>query len=468
MRALGTSVALAAALVACGGDDDGGGGGGGGGDGGAGGDGSVELIDVGVTTLRALDVLFVVDDSATMVQEQEALAAAFPSFVDALVDTGELVDLHVGFVSSNLGTAPAGTGGPGCAGQGDDGHLLAPADCPALTDGAPYVTHRVAPGGEVESNVTGALAEQLECMARLGTDGCGFEQHLESMKRALENQAENDGFLREEANLAVIVLADEDDCSASDRALFITQTGGDTRDSLLGELTSYRCFEFGVACAEDAEGERALGARTGCAPDDESEYIEPVGTYARFLTELKGGRHRVAVATIAGDVEPVAVGLEEGLDRLWVEPECKVCPGGGADCTTAESLVSAAPAIRLHALADRFAGRSQVEDICAYDGEADALDYAAALGRIGERLRIDGGTRCLDSAPADRDPDTAGLQPLCEVVEGEAAIASCGELSAPCWYLASAPECEGSGTALVIDRGDSPPGPGPLTVRCAR
>ncbi len=456
------SMALAV-LVACGGDDDGAGGG----DGGPDGDAGADLVDVPITILRPLDVLFVVDDSGTMVQEQAALAAAFPSFVDALTDTDELVDLHIGFASSNLGTAPAGTGGTGCAGEGDEGHLLVAAGCPALTGDAPSVENRVAAGGEAEGNYTGELAAQLQCMAQLGTDGCGFEQHLESMKRALEDDVANAGFLRAKAHLAVIVLADEDDCSVSDRALFITQPEGDTRASPLGELTSFRCFEFGVACAEDGDGERELGERSGCAPDDRSDYVEPIGTYAEFLTGLKGGRHRGAVATIVGDVEPVSVAVEPGLDRLWVEPECMVCPGGAADgCTIAESLVAAAPAIRLHALADRFSGRSQVEDICAYNGKSDALDYAAALGRIGERLRIDGGTRCLESVPADRDPATAGLQPLCEVLEDGQAIPSCGELSAPCWYLAHAPECDGSETALVVDRGESAPGDA-LTLRCA-
>ena len=463
MRSLWTSVAVAAALFACDSGDDGGGGR----DSGPDGDGSVELVDIPTTLLRSLDVLFVIDDSATMINEQEALAAGFPGFVEALTGTDDEVDLHIGFVSSNLGTAPAGTGGEGCAGEGVEGHLLVRPACPALTTDDPFVQHRLGSGGEAETNYTGELADQLRCMARLGTTGCGFEQHLESMKRALENDAENAGFLRAKANLAVIVLADEDDCSAADRALFIAQAGGDTATSLLGELTSYRCFEFGVACAEDGEGERELGPRTDCAPDDESTYLEPVGTYVQFLTELKGGGHRVAVATIVGDVEPVEVALEPGLDRLWVEPECMVCPGGGTACTTAEALVAASPAIRLNALADRFSGRSQVEDICAYDRGADALDYRAALGRIGERLRIDGGTRCLESAPADRDPDTAGLQPICQVVEGDQAIPSCSELSAPCWSLAHAPECDGSETALVIDRGDSAPAGGALTVRCA-
>jgi len=452
-------ILMAVVIGGCGGVDSAGE------DGGTG-DGGAELVEVAMTTLRPLDVLFVVDDSGTMRQEQQALAAGFPAFVDALTDTDELVDLHVGFVSSNVGTGPVGGGGDACLGDGDDGHLLVAGGCPALTDGAPFVAHRIGPEGDAEVNYTGELAAQLECMAHLGTSGCGFEQHLESMRRALTNTEQNAGFLRDDANLAVIALADEDDCSASDRTVYGVQPGGDTRESELGELSSFRCFEFGVRCAGDADGERALGPRADCVPDDESVYIEPVATYAEFLTSLKGGAHRIAYAAIVGDIAPVAVEIEPGQDRLWVAPQCRVCSDGGDTCTNGSELVAAYPAIRFNALADRLAGRSQIEDICSYGEDAAALDYTASLARIGERLRVDGGTRCLASAPADRDPDTTGLQPLCELTEGDAPIPACTELSAPCWYLTYAPECEGSETALVIDRGDAPPS-GELALRCA-
>jgi hypothetical protein len=452
-------VLLAAlAITGCGGDDDGHG------DDGDG--GPPELVAIDVMTTRSLDLLFVVDDSGTMRQEQQALAAGFPAFVDALTGGEEVVDLHIGFVSSNVGTGPVGGGGDACAGFGDDGHLLVGAGCPALTDGAQFVSHRIDVGGAAEVNYTGELSDQLMCMAQLGTSGCGFEQHLESMRRALMNTTENAGFLRDDANLAVIALADEDDCSASDRAVFAPQPSGDTRDSELGEFSSFRCFEFGVACAEDADGERVIGPRTDCVPDDDSAYIEPIATYADFLTSLKGGAHRVAYAAIVGDIAPVAVGLEPGQDRLWVEPQCKVCPDGSDTCSTGSELVAAFPAIRFNGLADRLAGRSEIEDICSYGDDAGALDYTAALARIGERLRVDGGTHCLATAPADRDPDSEGLQPLCELTDGGDTIPACTELSAPCWYLAYASECEGSQEALVIDRGDSAPA-GDLALRCA-
>ena len=53
-------------------------------------------LDVG------LDLVFVVDNSGSMLAEQHHLAASFPEFVDALQRIrGDLPDLHLGVLSSN-------------------------------------------------------------------------------------------------------------------------------------------------------------------------------------------------------------------------------------------------------------------------------------------------------------------------------------------------------------------------------
>jgi len=57
-------------------------------------------------------------------------------------------------------------------------------------------------------------------------------------------QPANVNFMRKDAYLAVIILTDEDDCSAPTNSTLFdpTQT---TLASELGPLTSYRCFQFG-------------------------------------------------------------------------------------------------------------------------------------------------------------------------------------------------------------------------------
>lgn len=57
----------------------------------------------------AVDVLFVIDNSKSMAEFQMALAAAFPEFVDAMIDNlPENVDLHVGITTTDFTCQVAG------------------------------------------------------------------------------------------------------------------------------------------------------------------------------------------------------------------------------------------------------------------------------------------------------------------------------------------------------------------------
>src|SRR5688572_6326890 len=80
-----------------------------------------------------LDILFVIDDSPSMNDKQAALAAAFPRMIDVLAQLdGGLPNLHIGVVTSDMGTSASGSlpspaigvlGQGGCSGRGDDGRL---------------------------------------------------------------------------------------------------------------------------------------------------------------------------------------------------------------------------------------------------------------------------------------------------------------------------------------------------------
>jgi len=433
-----------------------------------------EAVPLSIT--RELDVLFVVDNSGSMREEQVALAGGFRRFTEVLAEAaGELPGLHIGVVSSNLGTAPVGGGGDACAGEGDEGLLQVPAGCPALTDGSRFIRDVAGASGERDVNYAGPLAEQFSCMAQLGTNGCGFEQHFESMKRALGEQELNAGFLRPEASLAVLVVADEDDCSVHDRQMF--DPSQDDRDSVLGEMSSYRCFEFGVQCAPVEGGERAVGPRTDCVAEEDSPYIQPVSSYVEFLRGLKADPEKVFVSTITGDPGPVSV-MEDVLKtpiELTVAPTCTICPGGAATgCEPLDVLVSAAPAIRMQALVDAFGDRGHRQDICAYDAATDSLDFSAALAGVAENLAPHIATPCLDVVPLDTDAAASGNQAACELVEaaagGEVAIPACDASGGalPCFRLRDNPtQCQATGLALAIDRSAAPPAGATLSLRCA-
>ncbi len=76
------------------------------------------------TRLEPVDLLFVIDDSPGMADGQARLGRALPALVERLGRVaGGLPDLHVGVISTDLGTAPYDSAGCTMPG-GDGGRLL--------------------------------------------------------------------------------------------------------------------------------------------------------------------------------------------------------------------------------------------------------------------------------------------------------------------------------------------------------
>jgi hypothetical protein len=271
---------------------------------------------------KALDVLFVIDNSGTMREEQMALVNAFPDFLDHLRQSGELPDLHIGIVSSNMGVGPDWDI-QGCAGPGDDGLLQFASRGACTGPSDPFIVDVSDGAGGRTQNYPGALQDVFACIAPLGTSGCGFEQPLASMKRALDGtKPQNAGFLRDGAGLLVVIVSDEDDCSVYDTDMF--DTSQTAISDPLGPLSSFRCFEFGVQCSPDFP--RTPGAKSGCIPRDPSDYMVTPHDYGQFLNGLRPGR--VAVVAIAGPPGPVNVSLGDGGNPT-LDPACS-SPTGGA------------------------------------------------------------------------------------------------------------------------------------------
>jgi hypothetical protein len=211
----------------------------------------------------AVDMLFVIDDSLSMEDEQEQLGIWSSELFDVLSASGELPDLHIAVTSSSV-PIPGHTR---CQSGG------------ALHEGAAELKEvrflrDVAGAAGRERNYTGTLFETFAKMARVGDSGCGFEQPFKAARLALTSSK---GFLRDDALLLVVFVTDEDDCSATDTTLF-TDPYADAC-SELGANTSYRCFEHGVRC-HDGKGSRELGERDHCRPDESSRYIESVSGFA--------------------------------------------------------------------------------------------------------------------------------------------------------------------------------------------
>jgi hypothetical protein len=209
-----------------------------------------EPVTVGSNTealeINKVDILFVVDNSYSMEGLRTELPALLESFIAGSDEPGmerpELTDIHLATISTDMGVG----GVPdfdGCVGLGDDGLFLElkPEDLAECnSDVINFITY-----DDGTSEITTELA--ASCLPSVGTGGCGFEQPLEAMLKALwpagdsavefaegegHGGAENDGFLREDSLLIVIVVSDEDDCSASDNSIFepaFANTGLNTR-----------------------------------------------------------------------------------------------------------------------------------------------------------------------------------------------------------------------------------------------
>lgn len=173
----------------------------------------------------AVDLLVVVDNSNSMAQEQANLSESFSTLVAGLVappdldgdgvpDYPPVTDLHVGVVSTDMGTGGFAVQTCGDAVDGDDG-ILRNRPSGAIAECAEEYPRFLS---FAEGDDTAALAADFSCLATLGTGGCGFEQHLGSLNEALTSHqgTTNEGFLREGSVLAVLVVSDEDDCTVRD------------------------------------------------------------------------------------------------------------------------------------------------------------------------------------------------------------------------------------------------------------
>jgi hypothetical protein len=275
---------------------------------------AVKRVDVAIVPATAnhdVDVLFLIDDSTGMLDQQNNLKASFPAFINTLSEAG-LPNLHIGVATSDLGTSAIADGpGPsigsvgtgGCAGTGKAGNLQ--------TNGTPlvsgtFIADQANADGTRTTNYTGQLADAFSAIASVGAGGCGFEQHLEAVRRALDNNPANVGFLRPGANLAVIIEGDEDDCSLEHASML----GDDT--ATLGPLQSFRCTHFGVTCdggGATPDDMNTAGPKTGCHDNTSLAYMSVVADYKAFLDSLKLDPRMVMVGEIIGDPSPVAVEL---------------------------------------------------------------------------------------------------------------------------------------------------------------
>jgi hypothetical protein len=410
---------------------------------------------------RNFDILFMVDDSSSMAPLQSKLTAAFPEFMQVLEGLpGGLPNVHLGVVSSSMG-AGRNPSIDHCPQGGDGGSFRsAPvgATCASgqLNPGQRFISHV-----NGMSNYTGTLEDTFSCIAALGDGGCGFEHQFASVLRALGADGsppppENAGFLRSDAYLLVVLITNEDDCSAPpDSALFDSSSA--LVSDPLGPLQSYRCNEFGHLCGGRPPPRTPSGPTdlTGTCTSAEDGRLLRVADVAAALKRLKSDPNKVMVAAIAGPRDPYVV------DRVPAElPDVGPWPVVDHSCTKVEadgSTTYGDPAVRVAEWVDAFGINGVFEEICS-----DNFKYALrniAEGSIGH---IDPG--CITRPVLDTEgaPWTGTTTPDCTVVDH--AYSETGMLvdtvlprcapgqeagPTPCWHLETSTGYCAPGASIV-------------------
>jgi hypothetical protein len=317
--------------------------------------------------------------------------------------------LHVGVVSTNMGGIDAPPDRPealrSCSGLGDDAtlqHSTVTAVEGVVATNKEFQDYQqgdvvIPPSPEcalpaqpayqsyLTSDDPAAVGLAFRCVARLGVRGCSFEQPLEAMWKALAPSAPskgapkelftflngskgqgdraNQGFLRENAVLAIVHLTDEDDCSITDagKVMFLL-----TPEAAQYGPVNLRCGGFNV---------------------EDDELVHDTARYVSGLRSLKPGHpERVVFAAVVGvPAAPIQAGVS--LDQLLALPEMQFTenPLKLGFPNTSCSLLSdgrnneAFPPRRIVQVAKSLGAQSVVESICAET-------YGPALDRVIDKI----------------------------------------------------------------------------------
>ncbi len=370
-----------------------------------------------------VDLLFMVDNSGSMKEEQVNLAEQLPKLVSILASgkitnaAGEVIrefppvkSLHLGVTTSDMGVnglSPEIQGRVKCPGKGDDGLLLNTTSasiptCAGKTFAKKYLEFNAS------TDDAAALGADFGCITNVGTNGCGFEQQLEAVYKALapstdisfsagtggHGDAENAGFLRPDSVIAVIAVSDEEDCSIPDKSkdLFNPGTGAELN---------------------------VLNVKCGRADKENMGALHPASRYVQGLQKLRSENvDQVIFAAIVGvpvEAEALVKNNQQDFDGILALPDMAFRekapdPSTGViypeeSCLTANG--AAFPPRRFVEVAKGFGKNGIIRSICQDD-------FSSALTSIIDKIADQLQGACLDRTLI-ADPDT-GLAP-CGLVE---------------------------------------------------
>ncbi len=415
---------------------------------------------------KDVDILFVIDNSGSMAEEQALLSANFAAFIDVLEAPDVKANYRIGVTTTDAGNprCPSAQYKPeggklvlsscvdrAAAGEftfNDDDFSFACDDFCGKADADVSVRPTtIAQESEArprhwlesiegQTNVEGfdSMVEAFQCYGPQGVAGCGFESHLESMYLALAGASSDDsvtnyGFVRDSAILSLVVISDEADCSYSPGAKEIFTSNKVFWNDPDADMapTSAMCWKAGVKCEGQGPTYSSCAAENydvagmpGAA--DADAVLRPVQRYVDFVQTIEVQKQKldpsqeVLVSMIAG----VPQGYEKGEDIVYEDsddPEFQANFGIGPGCILPSGDVNvpdstAVPPVREREFAEAF----EVDDarnlfsICQ-------PDYRDALDAIAQRIRDQIKPACMPNCVRDLDRTTDLLDTDCRLYE---------------------------------------------------
>ena len=268
--------------------------------------GSFGEIDAGppppAVECKKMDIVFVIDNSQSMKEEQENLAKNFPEFVKVIneykTEAGDSLDYRVAITTTDDG-ADQGKFRKG-RGQGAD------QTCDPGPNNKPWLER-------TDADISGYFS----CRAQVGTLGTNVERPLEAAKLSVTARIDDGqnalggttSFIREDALLAFVILTDEDEGSA---------TGGEVTPAPLKEAGLYTTDFDKVKIFRGRWAAAVIAGDRGCE--------SPLGKAAdavrlkQFITST--GKNGVFHSICDGDLTE---GLKAALAKFT--EACKAFPG---------------------------------------------------------------------------------------------------------------------------------------------
>jgi len=371
---------------------------------------------VGDFEFPQVDILVVVDDSMSMAEEQANLAETFPQLIDKLLapevdpETGRpdhmpVRDLHIGVISTDMGTG--GYPVESCANPyyGDDG-ILQHSPSPYVTgcDSA-YALFLSYASDDPDAEQIQWMSTAFGCIAVLGTEGCGFEQQLKAARKALidHRMGGNLGFLRPESLLAIVFMTDEEDCSVAsgNERIF------DALDPTLGHM-NLRCF-------------------------NNAYMLVDVGTYVNDFRSLREDPEKLVLTFLVGvprviDCEGYGSAIPGCLDRPEMQERIDPVTPGRLVPSCSSTTGEAYPPRRFVQIAQQFGDRALVQSICTDD-------FSPAIGQLTGKIQqlFVQNDEPLDPVEVARQEDPCLCMADCRIAEALSDSRPCSSSGKACY-----------------------------------